>query len=258
MSKHFSLFILGSLLLCLLLSACHKKSIVLEGTLENGAGKTVNITETTPRDGEKDISTVTLDSKGHFSFKHKMEYQTFYNLHVNQSDYVMLLPRQGETVQVTGNYNDLTHTYEVKGSPESLLLWQLQDYSNQGSEALTALVRQDHQNQSSLSEAAYKLAKAKTDSIFVDLYSQQAKYMSNFIHDNVGSLSTLIALYKPFNNHPLLPPQSSVELYEVVLQGLEKKQPDNPHTINFKNTVEEVKYKYGSEEPGMTMQLQAQ
>jgi hypothetical protein len=258
MRKNLILTTLGALLFSVLLTSCHKNRFSIEGSLENGAGKTIYITELTPRDGEKNITTLTLDEKGQFSFKHDMEYQTFYNLHVNQTDYIVLLPQKREKIKLKGNYNNLTHSYDVKGSPESLLLWQLQDYSNQGSEALVALVSQDHQNKTSLSEKEYLEAKKKTDSVFVSIHDQQAKYMMDFINENQGSLATLIALYKPFNNHPLLPPQTCVDLYEVVLQGLQKKAPNNPHTLNFKNTVEELKYKYGGDASGVTLDMNNQ
>ncbi len=247
MKRHL-LLSLTLLLATVLFAACRHDSFTLQGTLANGAGKTVYIAELTPRDGENTVATITLDKDGSFTFKHKMEYQTFYNVHVNQSDYIVLLPQAGEKIKLTGDYNMLTLTYDVKGSPESILLWQLQDYSNQGNEELTALVGRDNHNRSTLSDEAYAEAKAATDSVFLDIYSRQAQYMSNFILDYPNSLATLIALYKPFNNRPLLPPEQNVELYETVLLGLEEQHSDNPHTIHFKNAVEEVKYRYGQRE----------
>ncbi len=248
MKRHHRLSLATALFLATLFTSCKQDAFSIEGTLEHGAGKTIYITELTPRNGENTIATITLDKEGHFSYKHKMEQQSFYNVHVNQTDYIVLLPQNGETIKLTGDYNILTLTYQVKGSPESILLWQLQDYSNQGNEELTALVGQDNHNRSTLDENAYAEAKATTDSVFLDIYTRQAKYMSDFIYDNEGSLATLIALYKPFNNRPLLPPEQNVELYEIVLMGLEATKADNPHTIHFKNTVEEVKYRYGQPE----------
>lgn len=231
----------------LLLCSCHRNTFTLEGTLENGAGKTIYISELTPRDGEKETATLTLDKRGHFKMKEKIDYLTFYNLHVNQTDYVVLLPQQGEHLVLKGNYNDLTHSYEVSGSPQSTLLWQLQDYSNQGAQSISDLVAQDRENKASLSPDAYEAAKLTTDSIFLAIRNQQAKYMEDFIYDNQGSLTTLIALYKPFNGHPILPPQQYYELYSVVLQGLTEQLPDNPHTVNFKNTASKIEYQYGNQ-----------
>lgn len=234
------------LAVAMLFSACNKKNgFTIEGTLEGGAGKTVYFEEITPRDGMLNVGTVTLDKKGHFKFHYDMPYQSFYNLHTSEADYVVLLPKKGETIKVKGNYDSLQYTYQVEGSQESLLLWQLQDYTNQGLERLGEVVAMDRQNRERCKDTnEYKAAKVVTDSIFVEIYNQQVMYVQNFIRDNQGSLATLIALYKPFNNHPLLPPQSSAEFYETVLQGLEDKLPDNPHTVNFKNTVAEVQYKY--------------
>ena len=68
--------------------------------------------------------------------------------------------------------------------------------------------------------------------------------MANFIDDNLGSLATLIALYKPFNNRPLIDPSTDFDFYLDVLNGLEQTLPDNPHTLNFKNEVERLRLHY--------------
>ena len=83
-----------------------------------------------------------------------------------------------------------------------------------------------------------------TDSIYAATYAEQQQYVVHFIEDNLGSLTTLIALYKPFNNHPLIDPANSFEFYEAVLQGLQEDEPDNPHTLHFKNVVERTRYQY--------------
>ena len=75
-------------------------------------------------------------------------------------------------------------------------------------------------------------------------YAEQQQYVVHFIEDNLGSLTTLIALYKPFNNHPLIDPSNSFEFYEAVLEGLQEYQPDNPHPLHFKNMVERTRYQY--------------
>lgn len=230
----------------LLFSACKKNTFTIEGTFENGADKTIYLCIVTPRDGEKEVTTMTLDDKGHFKLREQLEYLTFYNLHVNENDYVMLLPHPGEHLTLTGNYNDLTHSYDVKGSPESTLLWLLQDYSNKGSQALADLVKKNKENKASLSPEEYQDAKKATDTVFMEIRNQQVNYMENFIYDNKGSLTTLIALYKPFNDHLLLPPQSCYELYTIVLEGLQDQLPNNPHTINFKNTAIAVENEYAN------------
>ncbi|MBR3412410.1 MAG: DUF4369 domain-containing protein [Bacteroidales bacterium] len=237
------------LALIITLAACTgKNGIVIEGTLENGAGKVIYIEEMTP-DSRLFIDSITLDSKGRFRFKYDMPYKTFYNLHVSENDYVVLLPDFGETIEVSGNYNGLSQSYSLRGGHDSQLLWQLQDYSNQGAEVLSDIVATDSKNRQLLadgdmSQQEYDHEREVTDSIYLATFAEQQQYVVHFIEDNLGNLSTLIALYKPFNNRPLINPADSFEFYEAVLEGLQETMPDNPHTLHFKNMVERTRFQY--------------
>lgn len=244
---------LAALLLALLLASCgHKKQITITGSLENGAGKVVYIEELSP-EGPLFLDSITLDSKGSFSFKYDMPYKTFYNLHVNQYDYVVLLPDFGEKIQVAGNYDSLTMTYTLKGGGDSQLLWQLQRYTNDGIRILRQLGATDRANQQMLADhtmtqAQYEVAHQTTDSIYLAAFHEQQNYVKQFIEGHPGNLASIIALYKPFNaNHPLIDPKQDFEYYDLVLQGLEKDMPDNPHTLNFKNTIEHLRFQYVSQ-----------
>ena len=231
------------------LASCgNKDDITIQGTLTGGAGKVIYIEEMTP-DSRLFLDSVTLDSKGHFQFRYSMPYKTFYNVHVSDADYIVLLPDMGETITIEGCYDSLSNTYHLQGGSESQLLWQLQDYSNHGSQVLRDIVATDQQNQQLLSEgtiteAEYSAARQLTDSLYLSAFADQQHYVVNFIEDNLGSLTTLIALYKPFNNRPLINPEDSFEFYEAVLEGLEESLPDNPHTLNFKNQVERTRFQY--------------
>lgn len=241
------------IVLALLSASCgHKKHITITGTLENGAGKVVYIEELSP-EGPLFLDSITLDSQGSFTFKYDMPYKTFYNLHVNQYDYVVLLPDFGEKIELAGCYDSLMMTYTLKGGGDSQLLWQLQRYTNDGIQVLRQLGARDQANRQqvadgTMTQAQYDAARAVTDSIYLAAYSEQQNYVQQFIEEHPGNLATIIALYKPFNaNHPLIDPQQYFEYYDLVLQGLEEEMPDNPHTLNFKNTVEHLRYQYVSQ-----------
>lgn len=246
MKKHSLLLTLLVLTTALICSCGHKNTFTLEGTLEDGANQTIYLEELSP-DGPQFIDSIRLDSKGQFTIKHELPYPTFYNLHVSPADYVVLLPQAGEKVSITGNYNEFSFNYDVQGSPESQLLWQLQEYSNDGVRDLQELIKKDMQNKQQFGEGSdgYKKAKEATDSIFRDIFNEQFEYIHKFIEDNRGSLATLIALYKPFNNIPLVNPTHNFEEYEAVLQGLQERYPDNPHTLQFTNTVEHLRHARG-------------
>lgn len=248
--KRFHIAFTATLILtAALLSSCgNKQNIIIEGTLENGAGKMIYIEEMTP-ESRLFIDSVALDSKGHFRFKYPMPYKTFYNVHVSSNNYVVVLPDFGETIVIDGDYNNLSYSYTLKGGKDSQLLWQLQDYSNEGSRILDDIVKMENESSRMLSEGKitqyeYDIRHAHTDSVYLAAFTQQQQYVVRFIEDNLGSLSTLIALYKPFNNHPLINPADCFEFYEAVLESLQEELPDNPHTLHFKNMVERTRYQY--------------
>ncbi len=249
MKKHNNYLFATLLLSVLLLASCgQKNNITIEGTLDNGAGKTIYIEEMSP-ESTIFLDSVTLDKKGHFKFSYAMPYKTFYTVHVSDDDYVVLLPDEGTTISMTGSYDSLSLTYRIQGNDDSQLLWQLQDYTNIGTRALRQIVAIDRHNmdlleQGEISQQQYDQAHNYTDSLYLATFSEQQQYVVRFIEDNLGSLSTLIALYKPFNNRPLINPEDSFEFYEGVLEGLEAYLPDNPHTLSFKNLVEHTRFQY--------------
>jgi len=139
-------------------------------------------------------------------------------------------------------------TYDVSGSPESALLWQLQQYTNDGGKVLNELVdTSEHyalMHQRGLIDAdAVALKKQETDSLYRLVFAEQQDYVCRFIEENQGSLATLIALYKPFNNRMLIDTRNPqcIDWYDMVLEGLEQRYPDNPHTLHFKNTTEHLR-----------------
>ena len=138
----------------MLLASCGSKNdIVITGTLNGGAGKTIYIEEMTP-ESRLFIDSIKLDSKGHFKFRYAMPYKTFYNVHVSESDYIVLLPDMGEKIDIQGDYDSLSYTYHLNAGAESQLLWQLQDYTNNGSRTLLDIVFTDQHNQQLLAEGA--------------------------------------------------------------------------------------------------------
>ena len=217
----------------MLFASCGSKNdIVITGTLNGGAGKTIYIEEMTP-ESRLFIDSIKLDSKGHFKFRYAMPYKTFYNVHVSESDYIVLLPDMGEKIDIQGDYDSLSYTYHLNA--------QIAGHTDN--------VGSDQHNQQLLAEGAitqadYDAARKQTDSLYLDAFADQQQYVVHFIQDNLGSLATLIALYKPFNNRPLINPEDSFEFYEAVLEGLEESMPDNPHTLNFKNQVERTRFQY--------------
>ncbi|MBR4803495.1 MAG: DUF4369 domain-containing protein [Bacteroidales bacterium] len=243
------------LYLCLaivaLMFSCGKKNtFTIEGTLQNGAGKYIVIEEIAPKEMIP-IDSVLLDKDGHFSFTYEMPYQSFYNVKVSTQDFVMLLPDYGETITLTGDYNHFSPTYQVEGSKGSIQLWQLNDYTKYGEQRLDSIARAFDQLVADCKGDTNCIKKQKPalDSVYKDAYAEQQDYVISFIERNAGSLSTLIALYKTFNTRPLIDPNTDdFFYYEKVADSLDVALPENPHTINFRNTVEHMRVQYNKQQ----------
>lgn len=231
----------------LLLAACNRDGFTIKGTLEGGAGQTLWLEELSP-EGPLFIDSIAVDGNGNFKYHYDPPYRSLYNLHTTADNYIVTLPDKGETLEVSGEWENLSATYTIKGSPESNLLWQLQQYTNDGSKILRTLVGTVGHNQmlldnGEIDQATFDARKAETDSLYKEAAMEQYEYICRFIEENKGSLATLIALYKPFNSRLLIDPRSpvSIDYYDTVLSGLERTLPDNPHTLHFKNSTEHLR-----------------
>ncbi len=214
----------------------------VEGTLSNGSGQTLYIEEMTPDNGPQFIDSIRCDKSGHFKFEGKMDYQTFFNLHSGQFDYIVLLPHAGESITVTGDCKKLSETYMVKGSPESQLMWQIQNHINEANRTIADIAQQDQQNKATLKKADYEAAHKVTDSIFIAEHQMIYLTFKQFIEDNSGSLSTLYALDAPFNHTGrIFYAENDFDIFENVLAGLQSVQPDNPHTVYFQTRMERTR-----------------
>jgi hypothetical protein len=244
------------LVVCIVAVSCqnNKESFTIEGVLKGGEGKYVVIEEITPTEIIF-IDSVKLDDKGEFKFKYKMPYKSFYNVVVSQEDFIMLLPDYKEKIKLTGDYNNLSRTYQLVGSPDSQLLWQLNDYSIMGVDRLDSIKMVYDVLVQNPDANFVKKEKELLDSIYLNAYYEQQDFVVNFVQENSGSLSTLIALYKTFNTIPLINPEQGFEYYEVVNDGLKNSLPENPHTLNFGNTMQKMRFKYGSTSEGATITM---
>mgnify|MGYP002624107379 CR=1 FL=1 len=231
----------------LLVAGCTHNTFTISGTLDGGAGHTLWLEEITPS-GPLFIDSIRLDDKGRFKYSYKMPYRSLYNLHATADNYIVTLPDYGERLRVEGRWDNLSVSYNITGSPESALLWQLQQYTNDGAEVLNALVDTTQYYaqryfDKEITEQQMLDKKDETDSIYRLTFEEQQDYVCRFLEENKGSLATLIALYKPFNNRLLIDTRdsNSIDWYDLVLEGLQERYPDNPHTLHFKNTTEHLR-----------------
>lgn len=225
------------------LAACHSgqkaSTFHIEGTLEQGADKMLYIEEMTPDNGTLFRDSIRCDRNGHFEYEGTMDYQTFFNLHTSEYDYVVLLPDFGEDISITGDCSRFKESYLVNGSEGSRLLWQIQSYINGANQTIADIAQQDQTNRATLDGEAYEAAHKVTDSLFINEHNVLYGMLAHFIDEHMGSLATLYAIDAPFNHrNRVFYSGPDFDIFEQVLQGLLEMQPDNPHTQYYQNRVE--------------------
>lgn len=243
----FKLTTLAILFLALLATACKDEKggamqFTLEGTLNGAAGKTLYIEEMTPDNGALFLDSLVCDQKGHFSYKGTMNYQTFYNLHTSQYEYIVLLPDDKEHIVISGDFVQMSEHYQVSGSKGSQQMWEIQNHINNANHVIADIAQRDQYNKANLNAADYERAHQETDSIFIA--ERQLIYVTfyNFIEDHRGSLSTLYAIDAPFNHTGrVFYAEPDFEVFEMVLSGLLDSVADNPHTQYYKTRVERAR-----------------
>ena len=95
-----------------------------------------------------------------------------------------------------------------------------------------------------MSEELSQADTAKLDSIrtsIIEKYTStkqyQEKLTTDFITNNLGSLTTLIALHRTFDGIPLFDYRQDLEMHKHVLQALEQRFPNNQHIRILKNII---------------------
>ena len=99
------------------------KLVVLEGSLENGAGLDLVLEEMEARELIP-VDTVTCGEEDEFRIEFEAETPGFYILHTGRSAYINLYLEPGENIRLSGTY-DNPHEYAITGSPGSEQLMNL-------------------------------------------------------------------------------------------------------------------------------------
>jgi peroxiredoxin len=226
MHKHSGTIIL--FLLPLLLIECGQKgspntedkkavySTEISGHLQEGNGASIILEEMGARVFIP-VDTVSCDETGRFHIALTPEQIAFYVLRYGPSGYITLLMEPGESVQFTGQ-SDNMNAYTIKGSPGSSLLQTLAIEHKQTLEALGEITRM---NREYVSSPDYPAMKQQFDQQFDSITSAFHDYSLQFIHKNANSPAILIALYNLYGQgFPVFYPDTDFATYNFVDSAL--------------------------------------
>ncbi len=189
MKRLFLLFILSGLIAG---SCTYKNGFTVDGSLKDHNGefikiKRVDVNILVP------VDSVQISKKGTFRLKVKCSQPDFYEVGLNNSDFITLLALPGDKISLGFGGKFMADNYTVKGSPETLKLKMLDSTLAVTKEKIAVLTKK-YNEASTLPDA-----KTKQDEInaeFNRVLKEQRMYNIGFILKNLRSFASVKALYQ--------------------------------------------------------------
>lgn len=214
-----------------------EESIVINGTFFNVEDNYVILEELTITE-RVPIDSARVNTDGTFRFRIRPEQTGFYILKMHEQNFVTLLCEKGETVHITADGRQIAATYELEGSPGSKLIKEINTKIRSNLAKVDSL--RDEFERSKYFDNFLEVRK-ELDSIYLEIVRDQKAYVTDFINTHTHSLASLIALYQTFGQQPVLSEEEDFYYFEKLADGLMEAYPDNPHSIDLYERVQEIR-----------------
>ena len=237
----------------ILIAACSNTNSIssgfeLKGKLGNAHGDTLYL-EQMATDGLKSLDTAVLNENGEFTMNPSIKEIGFYRLKVSDKNFATFIFDTDQKVTVTGDLADLGNSYNVEGSPDSKLFWEVnqasaKNYKKRDSlqntfQAFVTITKMDSLRIDSMSNALEKP--------YTELVNAHNEYLKNFIAKNPTSFASLAAIQQ-------LQPEEFMESYIKLDDGLFSKYPNSQYIKAFHDGVSATKkLAIGTIAPEITM-----
>ncbi|CAN5421413.1 TlpA disulfide reductase family protein [soil metagenome] len=247
--KYINLFVAVSILL---VSACSNSEntdgFELKGKLGNAHGDTLFL-EQMATDGLKGVDTAILDENGEFTMNPAITEIGFYRLKTNDRNFATFIFDANQKVSITGDVADLGNTYNVEGSEDSKLFWEINQVSSESyrkRDSLTKIFQAfcNITNMDSLRIDSMSNSLEKPYTLMVDSHND---YLKAFIEKNPSSFASLAAIQQ-------LQPDEFMDIYFKLDDGLYAKYPNSAYIKAFHEGVTSSrKLAVGTMAPEITM-----
>lgn len=204
-----------------------KKQNGISGQIENSKGETLVLNQI------KNNSTVVLDSasigeNGQFSFDEQPGKLDFYTIVLNDQQ-IVLLTDSTETIEITGDGEDLLSTYDVSGSKHSKIL---RDYYAGSAEYRTKLdsIQQAFQ---SVAQTADAEKKQEMINAFENIRADYQEYQIAFLNEHHESPACISILGE-------LKPEENLEVFKKVQKGIADTFSDHLYFSMLSNQIAEA------------------
>lgn len=206
----------------------------LKGNLVNSKEQTIYL-EKLGSSEIKVVDSALINSKGEFLMNHVSPTLGFYRLKIDNSSFAILVLDSSDKVTISGDFRDLSNTYNVQGSDETKLYLE---YS---------ILAKNQKRRTDSLETVFKttMLTLKLDSIRADslskelqrpyelIMTQYSDVVAKTIKDNANSFASIMAIQQ-------LRPETYLDVYKVLDKGLKEKYPLHPDVDSFHNMVQQA------------------
>jgi len=201
----------------------------IKGNLKNIKDGYVYLDEITAQ-ASKPLDSTKVDEKGSFAFKFDTKEPSFYRIRLAENNYILLIVNDKEQIEFNADANNLGKTSQVKGSNESVKLFEATHQLQINAEQLDSLNGVFQREQANPALDSIKIVLQNSYNKMLD---GEAIFIRDFIDKNPNSLACLAIIDK-------LPPDENLAYYKKLDLGLTKSFPNNSYTKMFHNKVVEL------------------
>jgi hypothetical protein len=224
------LFILFMLIAAL---GCNRNSTVIVGLVEGGGEKTISL-ERLDVNRTIVVDSVITKKDGSFSFKTRLEEPELYILKYEPGEILNLLLAPGEKVTISTTSESFGSGYRIDGSEESEMIRLLVEHLNQTRSDLDSLLI--------LADSINDQESPQMDLIrnaYAQTIVKQKRYTIKYLVENMGSLSSVYALYQKYDEEsPVLGDESDLQYFKAVADSLDKTHPNSSLTKSLRTDIE--------------------
>jgi thiol-disulfide isomerase/thioredoxin len=142
------------------------------------------------------LDSAKISKNGSFQFKVKAKETDFYQLGFTTANFITLLAKPGEKINLSFNGKNLFDNYVIKGSPESQKLQALDQALADSKRKLDSL---SNVYSKASAEPGFDVKGPELQAQYTDIIKAQRKKNIEFIINNVSSLASIKALYQRIN-----------------------------------------------------------
>ena len=225
---------------CILLLSCNKRpDIIIEGSVKDGAKKTIYL-DRLDINKALVLDSLKISNNNTFHFKIFADQPDLYVLRNSNGQIINLLLFPNEKVNIQANYTEFDKNYIVTGSGESENVRQLVDKLTDTRIRLQKLEK-EFKSYTSINSGQASIYLSQQEEILKD----QRDFSIKFIIEHLNSLSSIYALYQKIDPDQLILNSTlDIQYMKLAADSLSRKYPDVPLVKSFVQDARRVERRY--------------